>query len=424
MSKLALLGGKPACKLPPPKVRFPSFSKKVINAVVSRLEGRRQVDLHGHKVAEERLRDYHGGGHPLVVNTGTTALQLGLAATGVGPGDEVITSPYSWGATTSCILHLGAIPVFTDVVRETGLMDPETIEPLITPRTKAIVVVHIYGQAADMTRIAAIARKHKLLVIEDGSQAHGALWKGKKVGLFGDAAGFSCMGGKLLAATEAGYVIFKRRADYFTSLTLSQHIARASVPGFPAKHQPYWDSLFYNFRVCMLAADILAEQIPKLDREIEARRENVALLRKALEGSRYLSFPHYSKGCEPSYHMVTANFDSEQAGLSRDTFLNAVSAEGFGIFRYIPSAIPTWKRMNWQGYDGPPAPWLRWLEQAKVDYRGLTFPNCEWKIAHEVEFGFNYIRREPKRMKAFAHCVMKVEENLDALREWERTEKG
>jgi dTDP-4-amino-4,6-dideoxygalactose transaminase len=284
------------------------------------------------------------------------------------------------------------------------------------------MVVHIYGQAADMTRIGAIARRHRLLVIEDGAQAHGALWRGRKVGLFGDAAGFSCMGGKLLAATEAGYALFKRRADYHVALTLGQHTGRAREPGFPARYKPYWDSLFYSFRVCMLAGDILADQVVKLDREVEARRENIALLRRHLAGSPYLSFPHYPRGSEPSYHMVTVNFDFEKAGIRRDTFLRAVSAEGFRMFRYIPSPIPTWKRMNWQGYDGPPAPWLRWLKLAKTDYRRLRFPNCEWKIAHEVEFDFNYLRLERRRMKAFADCVLKVEENLPALRDMEKRE--
>ena len=420
MAKLALLGGKPACALPGPRVRFPSFNKRTINAVVSRLENRRQAQLRGHQVAESRLREFHGGGYPLLVSSGTAALQLALAAVGIGPGDEIITSPYSWGATTSCILHLGAIPRFTDVVPETGLMDADTIEPLINRKTRAILPVHIYGQAADMTSICSVARKHGLLVVEDGSQAHGALWRGKKVGLFGESAGFSCMGGKLLASTEAGYSIFRKRRDYHAALTLSQHTSRSAEPGFPSAWTAHWDSLFYSYRICMLAADILADQILRLDREIAARRHNAALLRKELAGSRYLSFPRYAKGCEPSYHMVTANFDFENAGIQHETFLRAVSAEGFRIWHYVKSPIPTWTRINWQGYDGPPAPWLRSLEQAKVDYRGLRFPNCDRKIARAVEFGFNYLRPEPRRMKAFARCVLKVEDNLDALREWER----
>jgi len=148
----------------------------------------------------------------------------------------------------------------------------------------------------------------------------------------------------------------------------------------------------------------------------------VARLRAELAGSRHLSFPNYPKGCEPAYHMVTANFDFEGAGVSRGTFCQAVSAEGLRIHTYVASPIPTWPRMNWQGYQGPPTPWLRSLKAAKVDYRKLRFPGCEWKIAHEIEFGFNYIRPEPRRMKAFARCVLKVEENLDALRAWEKSQ--
>jgi dTDP-4-amino-4,6-dideoxygalactose transaminase len=420
MSKLALLGGERCCTLPSPRGGFPRFTRKAINAVVTRLKEHRHVVLEGHKQAESRVRDYHGGGYPLLVSSGTAALQVALASLGIGPGDEVITSPYSWGATTACILHLGAIPKFTDVVPETGLIDPLTIKSLISGKTKAILPVHIYGQAADMTQICKIAREHSLYVVEDGSQAHGALWKTKKVGLFGDAGGFSCMGGKLLATTEAGYVIFRKREHHNAALTLCQHPARSKESGFPARWLPYWDSLFYSYRVSMLAADILAEQVRKLDRELAIRRANVSDIRKELAGARFLSFPIYREGCEPSYHMVTANFNAESAGISRDTFTKAVSAEGFGVWHYVPSPIPTWRRINWQGYAGPPAPWLRWLKEAKVDYRGLRFPNCEWKIAHAVEFGMDYLQRETKRMRALAQCVLKVEENLDALRKWEK----
>jgi dTDP-4-amino-4,6-dideoxygalactose transaminase len=423
MPKLALLGGKPLCKQQPPKALFPDFNKKAISAVVNRLKEHRQVDLCGHIVAESLIRDYHSGGYPLLVSSGTAALQVALAALGIGPGDEVITSPYSWGATTACILHLGAIPKFTDVVRETGLMDPDTIEKLITKKTKAILPVHIYGQAADMTGICAVARKHSLFVVEDGSQAHGALWARKKVGLFGDAGGFSCMGGKLLASTEAGYVIFRNRQNYNAALTLCQHTARSKESGFPKNWLTYWDSLFYSFRVCMLAADILAEQILKLDRELQIRRANVNDLRHRLEGSEFLSFPKYQKGNEPSYHMVTANFDAEGAGIKRDTFTKAVSAEGFNMWHYIPSPIPSWHRINWQGYNGPPTPWLRWLKKARTDYRGLRFPNCEWKISHAIEFGMDYLQRETKRVQCFADCVLKVEENIDSLRKWEKRRK-
>jgi dTDP-4-amino-4,6-dideoxygalactose transaminase len=231
------------------------------------------------------------------------------------------------------------------------------------------------------------------------------------------------MGGKLLASTEAGYVIFRKRKHHHVALTLCQHMARAAEPGFPAEWRPYWDSLNYSVRICMLAADIVAEQVLKLDRELEVRRTNVDTLRQALAGSSFLTFPTYRDRCEPSYHMVTANFDVEGAGIARDTFTRAVSAEGFAIGHYVPSPIPTWPRINWQGYSGPPAPWLRWLKEANVDYRPLRFPNCEWKIAHAVEFGMDYLRGESRRMRSFAQCVLKVEQHLGALREWERSRR-
>ncbi len=194
--ELALLGGRAAG--PVAADQHPTFSARALARATRLLEKGMTVGLGKHhpviKEAEEAVSEWQGVKHCMVVSSGHASLLSSLLGLEVGPGDEVITTPYSWGASVSCILHAGAVPVFTDVDPVTGLMDPKTIEPLISRRTRAILPVHIHGQPADMPAIVRLARRRGIPVVEDGSQGHGAELRGKKVGRFGDAAGFSCLG--------------------------------------------------------------------------------------------------------------------------------------------------------------------------------------------------------------------------------------
>src|ERR1035437_5812889 len=195
-SKLALLGGTPVGEITYPK--FPTFTDRAIERAADMLRqgklfglGRKHVPEIGE--ADAVISRYHCNRHVLPICSGHAALQSALAGLEICCGDEVITTPYTWGASISCILHQNAIPVFVDIERETGLIDPAQIEAAITPRTKAILAVHLFGQPVNLKRLRAIADKHKIMLIEDGSQAHGAEIGGVRVGTVGDAAGFSCM---------------------------------------------------------------------------------------------------------------------------------------------------------------------------------------------------------------------------------------
>src|SRR5687768_4058477 len=302
--KLALLGGTAVGGIETPP--FPVFTPKAIARVTQILKNGPTIALTRGaypilKEVESAVSAYHGGREVLGTSSGHAALQMALAGLEVGPGDEVITTPYTWGASIACILHQGAVPVFADVDRETGLLDPDSIEDRITPRTKAILVVHIYGQPADMTRILKVARKHGLKVVEDGSQAHAAMWRGERVGNFGDAAGFSCMGGKLLATSEAGYTVFSDRAAYFNACLASQFPGRLFEEKDAAHLHPYVDSLIYTYRLNPIAGVLLVEQLKKLDKEVDARRDNVDRLRGNLRDSKFITFPDYGKDARPAY---------------------------------------------------------------------------------------------------------------------------
>jgi len=197
-------------------------------------------------------------------------------------------------------------------------------------------------------------------------------------------------------------------------------MGRSSEPGFPEELLPYVDSLVYTYRLSPINAVLLAAQLRKIDAENQGRRRNVAHFRAAMAGVESASFPTYAEGDDPVYHMLTMNFRPEVAGISRDSYLAALHAEGVGIFAYVPSPIPTWPRLNWQTYAGPKVMWTESLRRSGVDYRTMECPNAHTKVARSLEMGWNYIEEDPERIRRLAVAFWKVEENLDALREWER----
>jgi perosamine synthetase len=424
-SKLALLGGEPIGV--PSQEKHPAFSSEALERVVDVMQRGRTVGLNKTVPeigeVEEAIAKWQGVKNCLVTSSGHSALHSSIIGLEISWGDEVITTPFTWGASISCILHNNAVPVFVDVCPDTGLLDPDKVEAAITPRTKAILAVHIFGQAANMTALRQIADRHGLVLIEDGSQGHGALHAGRKVGTFGDAAGFSCMGGKLLATAEGGYMVTPHDDVYWKAALGGQHMGRSPEPGFPhEKYGQYIDSLVYTYRLSPMVAVLLSEQVKKLDEENAGRRRNVAWLREFLRDAKIVQFPQYAPGDDPVYHMLTMNFDADYAGIAKNTFFAAMRAEGVGCFQYIPSPIPTWTRLHWQTYDGPKVMWTEPLRQSGVDYRQVEVPNCVRKIERSVEMGWNFVEPSEEKMKQLASVFQKVEENLPALREWEKSQ--
>ena len=419
---LALLGGTPTGILPAPQ--HPTFTPDAIQSAAALLERGETVGLgrtHSSIVnAEEALSRYHGGRHALALGSGTAAIQAGLMGLGFGPGDEIICPPYTWGGTVSPILACGCIPAFSDIDPITGNMDPASIEAVITPRTKAIMVVHLYGQPADMIAINAIAAKHKLKVIEDASQAHGARINGTVVGNFSDVSAFSCMGWKLLGLAEAGYLTTSDEDVFWRAAMTCQHYGRAGEPDFPKHYEQYVDSLVVTFRLSPVIATLFPSQLEKLDREIAGRRANVDILRPMIADCKLATLPDYAPGIEPSFHIVNLNFNIEEAGISRDTYCKALAAEGLEIGPYVPTPIYKWKRLLWQDYDGPEIWWQRILRDYGVDYRGIERPGTDVKIARDLLIGWNYTVMDTAAMERIAACFHKVEANIDALRDWER----
>ena len=238
-------------------------------------EAARQVIASGHFVLGERtaafeqaFADYCGTNHAVAVNTGTSALHLALLAAGVGPGDEVITTPATFVATVAAIQYAGARARLVDIDPDTWTLDPRLIEAAITPRTKAIIPVHLHGRLADMAAIVEIARAHGLVVIEDAAQAHGAETGGRRAGAFGDLGCFSFYPGKNLGACGEGGAVTTDRAD------LAERLRRLRDWGQERKYL-HVDKGF-NYRMDEIQAALLHVKLPHLDRWTALRRQAAA----------------------------------------------------------------------------------------------------------------------------------------------------
>jgi perosamine synthetase len=246
---------------------------------------------------EDAFRQFVGVRHATSVSNGTVALQLALAALGIGPGDEVIVPTFTYIASVSTISHAGATPVFVDSLKDTWQMDPDDVRRKLTPRTKAIMVVHLYGHPCEMTSLSTIAREQGCFLIEDCAEAFGSKYKGTHVGTFGDISTFSFYGNKTITTGEGGMVVTNDETLYDRLYHLKMH-------GL-AKHREYWhDVLGFNYRMTNICAAIGLAQMEKAQQKIDAKRELVGWYNEMLEPLPVTPHPE-AKHVFHSYWMYT-----------------------------------------------------------------------------------------------------------------------
>jgi dTDP-4-amino-4,6-dideoxygalactose transaminase len=244
---------------------------------------------------EEEFAAYCTTKHAVGVGNGTDALWFALLALGVGPGDEVITVPNTFIATAEAITYCGAKPVFVDIDEETYNMNPALLERAITPKTKAVIPVHLYGQMADMDPIMEIARKHKLAVVEDASQAHGAEYKGKRAGTIGDVGCFSFYPGKNLGACGEGGACVTNSAE------LRAKIAMFREHGQAKKY--YHDVIGWNGRMDGIQGAILSIKLKHIEKWTEARRAHARAYDELLANTPGVLTPIQTKVARHVYHL-------------------------------------------------------------------------------------------------------------------------
>jgi len=279
--------------------------KPEVDAAILRVLASGQFVL-GPEVAafEKAFSAYCRTAETIAVNSGTSALHLALLAAGIGPGDEVITVPFTFGATVAAIIYTGARPVFVDIEPRSFTMDPDRIKTAITPRTKAILPVHLYGQPADMDPILEIAQQHGLRVIEDAAQAHGAEYKGRRVGSLGDLGCFSFYPGKNLGAYGEGGAVTTNNPEYARTIRMLRDW------GAEKKYQHVLKG--YNYRLESIQGAVLNVKLRHLEAWTEMRRTHAAHFTELLSGSS-VKTPEEMAYARHVYHVYTVRTPRRKA---------------------------------------------------------------------------------------------------------------
>ncbi len=322
--KLAIEGGGPVRTDPFPS--WPVFDHREEEALIEVVRSGQWGVLTGMKVKEfeARFAEFQAARYGICVVNGTAALEIAMRAAGIGPGDEVITTPYTFIATASAALLVGALPVFVDIDPETYLLDVTKVEEVIIERTKALVPVHIGGCPADMDAIMDIASRHGLQVIEDACQAWGAEWKGRRVGAIGHLGAFSFQASKNITAGEGGIIVTNDAplADRCWSL----HNVGRLKGGAWYEHE----ILGWNYRMTEWQGAVLLVQLERLPEQIARRSRNAAYLAGELggiEGIRPLTIDE--RVTQHAWHLFIFRYEADRfGGLSRDAFIEALNAEG------------------------------------------------------------------------------------------------
>lgn len=320
----------------------PIIGEEEINAVTDVMmsgiiaEGSKVFDF------EKAFSDYIDVSNAVAVNSGTLALQIALQAAGIGPGDEVVTSSFSFIATANSILYTGAKPIFADITLDTFNIEPDEIQNRITHRTKAILPVHLYGHPAEMKAIMDIAEDKNLIVIEDACQAHGAKYNGKNVGSFGIGT-FSFYPTKNMTTSEGGMITTQdNRID---------EIARM-IRSHGSKQRYLHEILGYNSRMTDISAAIGLVQLGRLDDFNRKRMENARYISAGLKNISGIEIPQVRNGCTHVFHQYTIRV-TDECRYKRDNLVNLLNENGIGTGIYYPIPIhkqPLYKKSSHKDY--------------------------------------------------------------------------
>lgn len=316
----------------------PLFDEADFAAVVEPLRRGWVVQGPAVREFEQAFSGYTGLARSVAVSSCTTALHVALEALGVGPGDEVIVPAFTWIATANAVRYTGARPVFVDIDLETFTLDVTQLEAAITPRTRAIVPVHLFGFAADLDAILAIARRHELRVVEDAACGFGTRWRGAHVGTFGDAGCFSFHPRKAITTGEGGMVTTTSEVLEARMRSLRDHGANRSSPGSHAFLLPDFDECGFNYRMTELQGALGVSQLRKADAMLAARRHLAARYDDHLDALPWMQRPVQRAHVDHSYQAYVCLFRPEapttdntpQLSAMRNAIMAALDAQGIG----------------------------------------------------------------------------------------------
>lgn len=402
MGNLAISGGRPVRTKP-----FPAWPERSDRQIAMMTEvynsGNWGVGSDYIRQFEARFAEFHQAKYGQAVMNGTAALWVAFKAVGVGYGDEVITTPYTFIATGSAVLMANGVPVFVDIDPDTYNIDASKIEAAITDKTKAIAAVHIAGSPADMDAITAIARKHDLAVIEDAAQAHGAEWKGRRVGAIGDIGTFSFQSTKNMCAGEGGICVTDDEAliDRCHSFANCGRVRG----GKWYEHRV----LGSNCRMPAICAGILLAQFDQIEEQMARRDRNASALTALLneiDGVEPLKL--HDGATRSAWHLYIFRYKAEAFdGVPRERFIEAMCAEGINCGS---GYVPLYREELFQ-LDPREFPWLEGR-----DYRSLNLPVCENACDNESVWLFqSQLLGDESDMADVAAAIRKIRDNLDEL---------
>ena len=423
-SPLALLGGTPV--IAAPLAPFRSVGEEEAQAAAQVVRGgvlsayigaAGEAFMGGPAVRafEAKAAAYFGAKHAVAVNSWTSGLIAAVAALGLEPGDEVITTPWTMAATATAILHNNAIPIFADIDPQTFNIDPAAVERLVTPRTRAILAADIFGLSADMRALRVIADRHGLKLLTDTAQSPGARYGSGFAGLFADIGGFSLNYHKHIHCGEGGILVTDDDRLAARLAMIRNHAEAVTTAQEPSELA---GMLGYNFRLGEIEAAIASIQLDRLKERVASRQRVAAQLNAGLAGLPGLRTPQVTAGSTHVYYVYGMVLDTQQLGLSRDGLLAALRAEGVpGLMNGYQNIhlLPVFRRKIAHGTTG--FPWTANPQGDAITYAPGLCPVAEELHARSfLGLALCLCEYEPQDVGRVIEAFRKVWGQLDALR--------
>lgn len=409
--KLAILGGPQAVTSTIPSYisigqeEIGAANRVLKNGVLSAFHGSWSDKFYGGPEVqrlEEAWSKYFDVRFSVSMNSATSGLISAVGAIGIGPGDEVIVSPFTMSASASCVRVWGGTPVFADVDENLFTLDPKQIKKQITSRTKAIIIVQLAGQAADMDEILSLAKEHKLFVIEDAAQSPGARYGSKWVGAISDIGIFSLNCHKTIQCGEGGVCVTSNE-DLAKKMQLIRNHGEAVVKDMDFRNQPE-KIIGFNFRLGEIEAAIATEQLKKLDGLNKSRQNIAKKLNQRLSGLEGLIIPKVGENRSHVYYTYMMKLKAIEPGITRHTIVKALEAEGVECHEGYSS--PLYLQQLYQD---------TWEGKGKQNYSNGACPVTEKLYEKELFFHtYLYADLEPM-LDEICHAFEKVWANLPAL---------
>ena len=367
------------------------------------------------KLFEKKIQKYFKVNHALVVNSWTSGLICAVGAIGIEPGDEIITSPFTMCATATSILHWNAIPVFADIEKDTFNLDPVSVEKNISPQTKAILAVDIFGHSCDVDKLGLIAKKYNLKLIVDSAQSPGALYKGRYAGTVSDIGGYSLNYHKHIHTGEGG-IIVTNDDDIALKLKLIRNHAEAVVGGIGIENIS--NMLGYNFRLGEIESAIGIHQLKKLEGLVESRQIVAKKISRGLKLLKGLRLPIIKENNTHSFYIYPIILDLEILGVSRKKIVEALECEGLdGLVEGYQNIhlLPMYQNKIAYGKNG--FPWTSDICKREIDYSKGICPVAE-ELHDEsiILFEMTLFKLDDEEINLIIKCFNKVWKNINELR--------